>query len=132
MQGLNSAFCILHYRGTVSSFPDRLSSDSASRSRSCQMRLNVRRHHAFATRVARRGHRAVLEPPLRVDRHVDARHRLDAGTDNVLLQRLQTLDAARRAPARTESRPRRRSTDRTVNGENASKPSAAAGAYVRT
>src|SRR5688572_30604511 len=44
--------------------------------------------------LARRRRRAVLEPALLVDRHVDAERRLDTGTDDVLLQRAQPRDIA--------------------------------------
>src|SRR5436190_2128250 len=42
----------------------------------------------------RRRERAILETALGVDRHVDAGHRLDAGVDYFLLQRVEPLDAA--------------------------------------
>ena len=60
-------------------------------------------------------------------RHVDADDRLDAGAHDVLLQRLQALGVAVEHLLERNRR-RRAMTERTVNGENASKPSAAAGA----
>ena len=120
-----------HRAATETSLPDLRSRASASFNRSCQIRLNVRRHHALLTRV-----RGEATAPSWKRRFGLAGMSIPV-TALMPAQTTSRLSVCRRSacPSSTCSNgiaTAAAMTDRTVKGEKASKPSAAAGANVRT